>query len=1109
MDRYDYLTKRQDDAATQPTQVLPYWLSASTTTIPNPTFGGTAIVTVAIVDLPLTYYGPSIPLGTNWVYGGSASPASIYVPPSTTETPTITPAPTPTPSDSVSVVATPATPALTSSIPDATSSLVSQSSQSAASVSSAASISSMTPVASISIASVSSLPVSSRQSGVSSLPSASSALSSSAKSTTALPATTPPGGSSQSAFPAGAIVGTVIGGILALLGLLILICLCIRRRRRGSQPTRHSSHGDTEAELGYAEGSSLLSGRLAGGESPPPQSPALSTASLGPAVRSRTPLSTRRFPYSPIGAGAAPVRDSVARHSPPMEAARASSDIHHRSETIDRNLGRQAPPEITIDTPRTTISSRRFSQRLSPTKVGATAVGLLGFFGLRKTGKSTGSLGSGWEPVTPPAVPEHGGRAGGPSGVGLGIRLPQRTTSSKSDLTVGGTAGAGSSSQPHPSATRLESNTYASNAKSKSTVSGLTNYWDAPSRPGSPPPALPSAGPSAGGLGAAAAAGALAAREMSQKDRGLVSQRSTPLLRAALPPQPSPRSTAFGSPPTTSNPFENSAYNVSQRTTRDLFDDVLDSPAPVGLLPPGLEQNRGLWSRENVNLSSPILEDDEEEGDLGVGVGPHEQDALLDDAPPARVGAFPANVGGNGNDGGNGGSPLTGVVAGGLAAAGISQRGRLRTSGSPGLSPGGNVVRGESQFSVRTGDSGDASLRPWSGQLGQARRVQVAGVAPVTASQYSDIATVGRLSAAQEEFLLQHQQQSAAHGTMTSSGAPITTPGRGPGDWTTDLGMLGGEALPQDIPENLQSIYEWFRANPVAEEDPAAVIPSSPTNVGGAGSGAGGLRIVPQRQSIAGSLGGGEFESSGSEYSSLLRTLRSVDRRENGSHSGGSAHAHGAGPSGSRSPENHNFSYSYATITQPLESGSLACNVAEQVDVRWNSRSALSSPHYVQSILDTDLSKLTMQQAVQKHFPDKQVIYKFINRSKNMNFTRACANAIQEAINHLKLIKLQDHELLWLKATCPYFQPDYLEYLAAFRFKPKEQITLRFVPQSKESDASNHEQVGDIEMEISGLWGEVILYETPVMAIVSEAYFVHVDKDWTMDGQEGIPLLES
>ncbi|KAG9037893.1 nicotinate phosphoribosyltransferase [Tulasnella sp. JGI-2019a] len=161
-----------------------------------------------------------------------------------------------------------------------------------------------------------------------------------------------------------------------------------------------------------------------------------------------------------------------------------------------------------------------------------------------------------------------------------------------------------------------------------------------------------------------------------------------------------------------------------------------------------------------------------------------------------------------------------------------------------------------------------------------------------------------------------------------------------------------------------------------------------------------------------------------------------------------------------------------------------------------------SQPDYVQSILDTDLYKLTMQQAVRRHFPDKQVTYKFINRSKNMNFTRECVTAIEEAINRFEDLRLQDHERKWLESTCPFFRSDYLDYLAALRLNPRDQIKLRFVPHERGNSVAEREEVGDLEIEVKGLWAEVILYETPVMAVVSEAYFVYMDKDWTMDGQE-------
>ncbi|KAJ7189502.1 hypothetical protein GGX14DRAFT_609207 [Mycena pura] len=55
-----------------PTQELPPWLSLTTVALPQTT-------ETSVVFLPLTYYGPSIPLDPDWTYGGLTSPASSTV----------------------------------------------------------------------------------------------------------------------------------------------------------------------------------------------------------------------------------------------------------------------------------------------------------------------------------------------------------------------------------------------------------------------------------------------------------------------------------------------------------------------------------------------------------------------------------------------------------------------------------------------------------------------------------------------------------------------------------------------------------------------------------------------------------------------------------------------------------------------------------------------------------------------------------------------------------------------------------------------------------------------------------------------------------------------
>lgn len=171
------------------------------------------------------------------------------------------------------------------------------------------------------------------------------------------------------------------------------------------------------------------------------------------------------------------------------------------------------------------------------------------------------------------------------------------------------------------------------------------------------------------------------------------------------------------------------------------------------------------------------------------------------------------------------------------------------------------------------------------------------------------------------------------------------------------------------------------------------------------------------------------------------------------------------------------------------------------------------APEGIFSILDTDLYKLTMQCAVHKYFSDVKVSYKFTNRTPHMKLNRAAFNWLQKQVEKLGNVRVTDEEMAWLKKTCPYLNPDYLEYLRNFRHKPAEQVQLTFTPVQGSSEGD--QQPGDLDIRTSGLWVETILYEIPLLALSSEAYFKFVNTDWKHDGQvakakhKGRQLLEN
>ncbi|KAL9594974.1 MAG: hypothetical protein Q9179_005160, partial [Wetmoreana sp. 5 TL-2023] len=169
-------------------------------------------------------------------------------------------------------------------------------------------------------------------------------------------------------------------------------------------------------------------------------------------------------------------------------------------------------------------------------------------------------------------------------------------------------------------------------------------------------------------------------------------------------------------------------------------------------------------------------------------------------------------------------------------------------------------------------------------------------------------------------------------------------------------------------------------------------------------------------------------------------------------------------------------------------------------------------PDGIFSILDTDLYKLTMQCAILKYLPDVHVTYAFTNRTSHMRLNRAAYHWLQEQINKLANVSLASEELEYLQHTCTYFNDTYLHFLHSFRLRPSKHVRTKFTPLN---DTGSQDDVGDVHLDVAGRWLDTILYEIPLLALTSEAYFKFCDRDWDYKHQEerayvkGCKLIEN
>jgi nicotinate phosphoribosyltransferase len=127
----------------------------------------------------------------------------------------------------------------------------------------------------------------------------------------------------------------------------------------------------------------------------------------------------------------------------------------------------------------------------------------------------------------------------------------------------------------------------------------------------------------------------------------------------------------------------------------------------------------------------------------------------------------------------------------------------------------------------------------------------------------------------------------------------------------------------------------------------------------------------------------------------------------------------------------------------------------------------------IRSLLDTDLYKFTMMQVVLHHFPGAHVEYRFKCRNEGVDLV-PCIPAIEREIEALCALRFTAEELAYLRKW-RFFKSDFVDLLGMF------QLDRRFVEVKPLGG-------GEIDIAIKGPWLHTILFEVPVLAIVSEVW---------------------
>ncbi len=129
----------------------------------------------------------------------------------------------------------------------------------------------------------------------------------------------------------------------------------------------------------------------------------------------------------------------------------------------------------------------------------------------------------------------------------------------------------------------------------------------------------------------------------------------------------------------------------------------------------------------------------------------------------------------------------------------------------------------------------------------------------------------------------------------------------------------------------------------------------------------------------------------------------------------------------------------------------------------------------INSLLETDLYKFSMGQAIYHQFPSYKTNWTFKCRNKGVKFTKEMVEEIRENVQAYCALRFTDDELKYL-SKIEWLHEDYLDHLQIWK------------PRYEDFTITDEGECG-FTLEANGTWLNTSMYEIPVLAIINEVYF--------------------